>query len=125
MPWISVFDGALVLGAGFGGELVAEVVDGRSQEATGAAGRVHHLFALVQARVDLRSTMNCGDGARGVELARIAGTAQVVEHLLVDIAQAGAGLEVVEVDGFFQLLDHGQHLRAGLHVVVGVLGRPA
>jgi hypothetical protein len=64
--------------------------------------------------------MNCGDGARGVELARIAGAAQIVEHLLVHVAQAGTGLEVVEVDGRFQLLDHGQHLRAGFHVVVGV-----
>jgi len=113
------FDGALVFGTGMAGDLVAEVIDGGGQEAAGAAGRVEHGFALDQAGVDAVGHEG-GDGARGVELARIAGAAQVVEHLFVDIAQAGAGFEVVEVDGVFQLFDHRQHLRAGFHVVVGV-----
>ena len=113
------FNGAFVVGAGMGGELVAEVVDGRSQKAAGAAGGVHDGFTPVQARVHL-GCHEGGDGAWGVELARVACAAQVVEHLLVHIAQTGAGFEVVEVDGFFQLLDHGQHLRARLHVVVGI-----
>jgi hypothetical protein len=61
-----------------------------------------------------------GDCPRSVELAGIAGAAQVVEDLLVDVAELAAGLEVVVVDGFFQLLDDAQHQGAGLHVVVGV-----
>ncbi len=81
------------------------------------------VLALVQAWVD-PVDHELGNGAGGVELPGIAGTAQVVEHLLVHIPKAGAGLEVVKVDGFFQLLDDGQHLRAGFHVVVGVLERP-
>jgi hypothetical protein len=100
-------------------ELVAEVVDDGGQEAAGAASRVHHHFALVETRIDTVGHEG-GDGARRVELARIARTAQIVEQLLVHVAQAGTGLEVMEVDGIFQLLDHGQHLRAGFHVVVGV-----
>jgi hypothetical protein len=32
----------------------------------------------------------------------------------------GARFEVVEIDGFFELLDYRQHRRTGFHVVVGV-----
>ena len=61
-----------------------------------------------------------GDGARRVVLARIAGALQVVQDLLVDIAEVLALGEVVEVDGV-DLVDHLAHELAGLHVVVGVL----
>ncbi len=114
-----ILNGALVFGAGLGGDLITKMIDGSRQKSTRATGRVHHGFAFVQARVDPVGHKG-GDGARGVELARIARAAQVVEHLFVDIAQAGAGFEVVEVDGCFQFFDHGQHLRARLHVIVGI-----
>ena len=61
-----------------------------------------------------------GDGARGVVLARVAGALQVVEDLLVDVAEVLALGQVVEVDGV-DLVDHLAHELAGLHVVVGVL----
>jgi hypothetical protein len=54
--------------------LLAQVFDGADQEAAGAGGRVEHLFA--QLRVD-HVHHELGDGARGVELARVAGALQV------------------------------------------------
>ena len=63
----AVLDGALV-GLGLG--LLAQVLDGAGQEAAGAAGRVED--GLAEARVDLLDD-ELGDGARGVELARVAG----------------------------------------------------
>ena len=96
------------------------MVDGGGEKAAGAAGGVEYGFALVQAGID-HLHHELGDGARGVELAGVAGAAQVVEDLLIDVAQSGAGLEVVEVDGLIELFDHAQHQGAGLHVVVGVL----
>jgi hypothetical protein len=61
-----------------------------------------------------------GDGAGGVVLAGVAGGLQVVEDLLVDVAEVLALGEVVEVDAV-DLVDHLAHELAGLHVVVGVL----
>ena len=74
-----------------------------------------------------------GDGAGRVVLARVAGALQVVQDLLVDVAEVLALGQVVEVD-LVDLVDHLAHELAGLHVVVGVLedtraprggGRPA
>jgi hypothetical protein len=114
------FDGALVGGAGLGAALAAQVVDRGGQKAAGAAGRVEHPFALVQAWVDeLHHRLR--DGPRRVELAGVACRPQIVEDLLVDVAQVGAGGEVVELDRLVELFDHPQHQGAGLHVVVGVL----
>jgi hypothetical protein len=62
----------------------------------------------------------CGDGAGRVVLARIAGRLQVVEDLLVDVAEVLALGQVVEVDAV-DLVDHLPHQLAGFHVVVGVL----
>ena len=61
-----------------------------------------------------------GDSARRVILARIAGALQVVEDLLVDVAEVLALGQVVEVD-LVDLVDHLPHQLAGFHVVVGVL----
>ena len=61
-----------------------------------------------------------GNRPRRVILARVAGALEVVQNLLVDIAEVLALSEVVEVDGV-NLVDHLAHELAGLHVVVGVL----
>ena len=61
-----------------------------------------------------------GDGARRVVLAGVAGALQVVEDLLVDVAEVLAFGEIVEVD-LVDLVDDLPHQLAGLHVVVGVL----
>jgi hypothetical protein len=95
------------------------MIDDRSEEAAGAAGRVEHALTFFQVGIDPVDHEG-GDGARSVKLAGVAGATQIVEHLLVDVAQAGAGLEIVEVDRLFQLFDHRQHLRAGFHEVVGI-----
>ena len=80
-----VFNGVLVFGAGLGTELMAEMVDGGGQEAAGATCRVHHAFAFIQTWINAIGHEG-GDGARGVKLTGIACTAQVVEHLFVNIA---------------------------------------
>jgi hypothetical protein len=61
-----------------------------------------------------------GHGARRVVFAGIAGRLQVVENLLVDVAEMLALAEIVEVD-LVDPVDHLPHQLAGLHVVVGVL----
>ncbi len=61
-----------------------------------------------------------GDGAGRVVLARVARALQVVEDLLVDVAEVLAVGEVVEVD-IVDLVEHLPHQLAALHVVVGVL----
>ena len=59
--------------------------------------------------------------ARGrVVFARVAGDLQVVQDLLVDVAEVLALGQVVEVD-LVDLVDHLPHQLAGFHVVVGVL----
>ena len=118
-PADAVGDGLSILGAGFLGELSFEVVDGGGEEAAGAAGGVEDDLALVQPGID-HLHHELGDSTRGVELAGVPGAAQVVEDLLVDVAELAAALDVVEVDGLVELLDDTQHQGAGLHVVVGV-----
>ena len=96
---------------------LAHVADGAGEEAAGAAGGVEQDLAGL--RVDAVDHEG-GDGARGVVLARVAGALQVVEDLLVDVAEVLALGQVVEVDAV-DLVDHLAHELAGLHVVVGVL----
>jgi hypothetical protein len=64
--------------------LLAQVLDGADQEAAGAGGRVQHLFA--QLGVD-HVHHELGDGARGVELARVAGALQVFEDFFVQVVE--------------------------------------
>ncbi|MGA7415480.1 MAG: hypothetical protein WBW33_33725 [Bryobacteraceae bacterium] len=61
-----------------------------------------------------------GDGARGVVFAGVACALEVVQDLLVDVAEVLALGEVVEVD-LIDLVDDLPHELAGLHVVIGVL----
>ena len=61
-----------------------------------------------------------GDGAGGVELARVAGGLEVFEDLLVDVAEQVAVVGGVEVDAV-DLVDDLPHQGAVLHVVVGIL----
>ena len=61
-----------------------------------------------------------GDGARGVEFAGVARGLEVLEELLVDVAEHVAVIGGVEVDAV-DLVDDLAHQRAVLHVVVGVL----
>ncbi len=95
---------------------LAHVADGAGEEAAGAAGRVEEDLAGV--RVDAIGHEG-GDGAGRVVLARVAGALQVVQDLLVDVAEVLALGQVVEVDAV-DLVDHLAHELAGLHVVVGV-----
>ncbi len=97
------------------------MVDGAGEEAAGAAGGVEH--DLVGLRVELVDD-ELGHGARGVELAGVAGALQVAQNLLVDAAEGVAVFGVVEVD-LADLVDHLPHERAGLHVVVGILKHAA
>ena len=96
---------------------LAHVADGAGEEAAGAAGGVEQDFAGL--RVDAVDHEG-GDGAGGVVFAGIAGALQVVEELLVDVAEVLAFGEVVEVDAV-DLVDDLAHQLAGLHVVVGIL----
>ena len=74
---------------------LAHVADGAGEEAAGAAGGIEQDFAGM--RVDAVGHEG-GDGARRVVFAGIAGRLQVVEDLLVDVAEVLALGEVVEVD---------------------------
>ena len=114
MPEKHVLDGAFV-GLGFG--LLAQVLDGANEETAGAAGRVEQ--GLAEARIDLIDD-ELGDRTRGVELARIAGRLEVLEELLVNVAEHVAIIGGVEVDAV-DLVDDLPHQRAVLHVVVGIL----
>ena len=93
------------------------MADGAGEKAAGAAGRVEQDLAGLG--VDAVHHEG-GDGARRVVLARVAGALQVVEDLLVDVAEVLALGEIVEID-LVDLVDHLPHQLAGLHVVVGVL----
>jgi hypothetical protein len=97
--------------------VLAHVADGAGEEAAGAAGGVEEgLAGLGVDHLDHEG----GDGAGGVVFARVAGGLQVVQDLLVDVAEVLALGQVVEVDAV-DLVDHLPHQLAGLHVVVGVL----
>ena len=96
---------------------LAHVAHGASEESAGAAGGVQENFA----RVGVDAVRHeGGDGARGVILAGIAGALQVVEDLLVDVAEMLPLGEVIEVH-LVDLVHDLPHELAGLHVVVGVL----
>ena len=71
------------------------MADGAGEEAAGAAGGVEQDLAGL--RVDAVGHEG-GDGARRVVLAGVAGALQVVEDLLVDVAEVLALGQVVEVD---------------------------
>jgi hypothetical protein len=75
--------------------LLAHVFDGAGEEAAGAAGRVDDLLA--ELRVD-HVDHELVTGARGVELAGVAGVLQVAQDLLVEVAEEVAVLRLVEVD---------------------------
>ena len=96
---------------------LAHVADGAGEEAAGAAGRVEQRLAGF--RVD-HPRHEGGHGARRVVLARVAGRLQVIQDLLVDVAEVLAFGQVVEVDTV-DLVDDLPHQLAGLHVVVGIL----
>ena len=72
--------------------VLAHVADGAGEEAAGAAGRVEQDFAgFGVGHLDHEG----GDGARGVVLAGVAGRLQVVEDLLVDVAEVLAFGQVI------------------------------
>ena len=106
---------------GFGLRLLAQVLNGADEEAAGAAGGVED--GLAQAGIDLLDD-ELGDGAGRVELARVAGRLEVLQELLVDIAEHVAIVGCVEVDSI-DLVDDLPHQGAVLHVVVGILERHA
>ena len=96
--------------------VLAHVADGAGEEAAGAAGRVEQDFAGLGVG---HLHHEGGDGAWGVVLAGVAGRLQVVEDLLVDVAEVLALAQIVEVDAI-DLVDHLAHELAGLHEVVSV-----
>ena len=96
---------------------LAHVIDGAGEKAAGAAGGIEQDFAGM--RVDAVGHEG-GDGARRVVFAGVAGRLQVVEELLVELAEVLALLQVVEID-LVDAVDHLPHQLAGFHVVVGVL----
>ena len=113
-PGKAVLDGTFV---SLGFRLFTQVLDGADQEAAGTAGRVED--ALAKLGVDLFDD-ELGDGARSVELARIACGLKIFQQLFVDVAEHVTVVGGVEVDGV-DLVDHLPHQGAILHVVVGIL----
>ncbi len=99
----------------------AHVAQRTGEEAAGAAGGVEQ--GLAKFRVDAVHHEG-GDGARRVVLAGVARRLQIVEDLLVDVAEMLAFGQVVEID-LVDLVDHLAHQLAGLHVVMGVLEHAA
>ena len=110
----ALLDGALVL-VGLG--LFAEVFDDASEEAACPAGGVED--GLAEARVDLIDD-ELGDGPRGVEFPGIPCGLEVLEDLLVDVAEHVAVVGGIEVDAV-DAVDDLPHEGAVLHVVVGIL----
>jgi hypothetical protein len=95
----------------------AHVAHGAGQETAGATGRVEQ--GVAGARVDAVDHER-GDRAGRVVFARVAGRLQIVEDLLVDVAEVLAIGQVVEID-LVDAVDDLAHQLAGFHVVVGVL----
>ena len=113
-------DSFTILNAGCFGKLLLEVVNGGGEETARPTSRIKHDFALFQAGIDpLHHEL--GDSAWGIELPGVAGAAQVVEDLLVNLPHLPTRLHVVKVDGLVELLDNTQHQGAGFHVVVGAV----
>ena len=75
--------------------VLAHVADGAGEKAAGAAGGIEQDFAGL--RVDAVDHEG-GDGARRVVFAGIARRLQVVEDLLVDVAEVLALGQIVEID---------------------------
>jgi len=96
--------------------VAALVIDGAGQKTTRTTGGIKH--ALGQLGVDAVDD-ELGDGARGVELARIPRTLQVFKYLLVDAAKGMAIGSVIEVD-LADFVDHLPQQGARLHVVIGI-----
>ncbi len=101
--------------------LFAQVLDGADEEATGAGGRVHDAFAELGVG---HVHHELGDGAGGVELARVACALQVAQYLLVQVVELVALGLAVEVDAV-ELVDHLAQQVAAFHVVVGVFKHAA
>ena len=97
--------------------VLLHVADGAGEKAARAAGGIEQDFA--GARIDAIRHEG-GDGARRVIFAGIAGRLQVVEKLLVELAEVPPLVEIVEID-LVDLVDHLPHQLAGFHVIVGVL----
>ena len=96
---------------------LAHVPDGAGEEAAGTAGRIEQRLAGF--RVD-HPRHEGGHGARRVVFARVAGRLQVIQDLLVDVAEVLAFGQIVEVDSV-NLVDDLPHQLSRLHVVVGIL----
>ncbi len=97
--------------------LLAQVLDGADEEAAGAAGGIEDRFA--ELRIDLLDD-ELRHRARRVELAGVTRGLQVLEQLLVDVAEHVAVIRGVEVDAV-DLVDDLPHEGAVLHVIVGIL----
>ena len=95
---------------------LAHVAERAGQEAAGAAGGIEQ--GLAGARIDSVGHEG-GDGAGRVVLTRVAGGLQVVQDLLVDVAEVLALGQIVEID-LADSVDHLAHQLAGFHVVDGV-----
>ena len=96
---------------------LAHVADRAREKTTGATSRIEQDLPWVRIETIGHERR---DGARRVVFTRVAGALEVVQNLLVDIAEVLAFGEVVEVDGV-DLVDYLAHELAGLHVVVGIL----
>lgn len=101
--------------------LFAQVLDGADEEAAGAGGRVHDAFAQLGVG---HVHHELGDGAGGVELARVARALQVAQDFFVQVVELVAFGLAVEVDGV-ELVDHLAQQVAAFHVVVGVFKHAA
>ena len=93
------------------------VIDGAGEKPAHAAGGIEQDFARM--RVDPVDHER-GHSARRVIFAGIAGRLQVVEQLLVELAEVPPLVEIVEID-LIDLVDHLPQQLAGFHIVVGVL----
>src|SRR4051812_2896886 len=86
------------------------------EEPARAAGWIK--YALPKSGIDhLHRELRCG--SRRVELARVAGTLQILKDLLVNVAERMADPRLIEVNVIVDLVDDLPHQRAGFHVVVG------
>ena len=97
--------------------MFAHVPQGAGEKSAGAASGVQQYFT--GPGIDTFGHEGRNRAGR-VVLARVASALQVVEDLLVDVAEVLALGQVVEVD-LLDLVDDLPHELAGLHVVVGIL----
>ena len=103
--------------SGDGGYVVlAHVADGAGEEAAGAHGGVEQQLTGFGVQT---LHHEAGHAPRRVELTGIAGTLQVVEQLLVDIAKVFALAEIIEINAV-NLVHHLPQQLARFHVVIGI-----